>query len=110
MDLYIKVLYTLIILMKIDGKKVKSFGLLCLSITLLVSLTPAYSGPDSPENKTLIQPQGEQNMSTNATNIVLVHGGWADGSGWSKEIPTLIEEGHRVIAVPASYPFSIRRR
>ena len=38
-------------------------------------------------------------MSTNATNIVLVHGGWADGSGWSKEIPTLIEEGHRVIAV-----------
>ena len=40
MDLYIKVLYTLIILMKMDGKKIKSFGLLCLSITLLVSLTP----------------------------------------------------------------------
>ena len=48
MDLYIKVLYTLIILLKIDGKKVKSFGLLCLSITLLVSLTPlAYSGFDT---------------------------------------------------------------
>ena len=30
MDLYIKVLYTLIILMKMDGKKIKSFGLLCL--------------------------------------------------------------------------------
>ena len=85
--------------MKIDGKKVKSFGLLCLSITLLVSLTPAYSGSDSPENKTLIQPQGEQNMSTHATNIMLVHGGWADGSGWSKEIPILMDEGHRVIAV-----------
>ena len=38
-------------------------------------------------------------MSTNATNIILVHGGWADGSGWSKEIPILIEGGHRVIAV-----------
>ncbi len=100
MDLYIKVLYTLIILMKIDVKKVKSFGLLCLSITLLVSLTPfAYSSFDTPGNKTLIQPQGEQNMSTNATNIILVHGGWADGSGWSKEIPILIEGGHRVIAV-----------
>ena len=100
MDLYIKVLYTLIILMKIDGKKAKSFGLLCLSITLLVSLTPlAYSSFDTPENKTLIQPQVEQYMSTNATNIILVHGAWADGSGWSKEIPILIEGGHRVIAV-----------
>ena len=38
-------------------------------------------------------------MSTNATNIVLVHGGWADGSGWSKEIPILENAGHRVIAV-----------
>ena len=100
MDLYIKVLYTLIILMKIESKKVKSFGLLSLSIILLVSLTPsAYSSFDSPENKTLIQPHGEQNMSTNAINIVLVHGAWADGSGWSKEIPILINGGHRVIAV-----------
>ena len=56
--------------MKIDGKNVKSFGLLCLSITLLVSLTPsAYSGPDSQENKTLIQPQGEQNMSSQMLQI-----------------------------------------
>jgi pimeloyl-ACP methyl ester carboxylesterase len=38
-------------------------------------------------------------MSTNATNIILVHGAWADGSGWSKEIPMLMEGGHRVIAV-----------
>ena len=54
--------------MKIESKKVKSFGLLCLSITLLVSMTPsAYSGFDTPENKTLIQSQVKQNMSTNAT-------------------------------------------
>jgi pimeloyl-ACP methyl ester carboxylesterase len=86
--------------MKIKGKKVKFFGLLCLSITLLVSLTPStYSGFASSEIKTLMQPQGTQNMSTNATNIVLVHGGWADGSGWSKQIPILRDAGHRVIAV-----------
>ena len=88
--------------MKIGGKKVKFFGLLCLSITLLVSLTPSYSGFASPENKTLIQPQGTQNMSTNTTNattnIVLVHGGWADGSGWSKQIPVLRDAGYKVIA------------
>jgi pimeloyl-ACP methyl ester carboxylesterase len=36
---------------------------------------------------------------TNFTNIVLVHGGWADGSGWSKQIPILREAGHKVIAV-----------
>jgi pimeloyl-ACP methyl ester carboxylesterase len=99
-DLYIKVLPTLVIQMKIKGKKVKFLGLLCLSITLLVSMTPStYSGFASTQNKTLIQPQGIQNMSTNATNIVLVHGAWADGSGWSKQIPILRDAGHKVIAV-----------
>ena len=38
-------------------------------------------------------------MATNATNIVLVHGVWADGSSWSKVIPILENAGHRVIAV-----------
>jgi pimeloyl-ACP methyl ester carboxylesterase len=39
-------------------------------------------------------------MSTaNRTNIVLVHGLWADGSSWSKVIPILKNTGHRVIAV-----------
>ena len=39
-----------------------------------------------------MQPQGEQSMTTANTtnmNIVLVHGGWADGSSWSKVIPIL---------------------
>jgi pimeloyl-ACP methyl ester carboxylesterase len=53
----------------------------------------------SPENKTLMQSQGVQGMATNATNIVLVHGFWADGSSWSKEIPILKNAGHQVIAV-----------
>ena len=42
-------------------------------------------GSATPENKTLMQPQGTQVMSnttSNAINVVLVHGGWADGSGW----------------------------
>jgi pimeloyl-ACP methyl ester carboxylesterase len=38
-------------------------------------------------------------MTTNATNIVLVHGLWADGSSWSKVIPILKNAGHRIIAV-----------
>jgi pimeloyl-ACP methyl ester carboxylesterase len=33
------------------------------------------------------------------TNIVLVHGAWADGSSWSKVIPILKNAGHKVIAV-----------
>jgi pimeloyl-ACP methyl ester carboxylesterase len=39
--------------------------------------------------------------TTNATNatIILVHGGWADGSSWGKVITTLKNAGHRVIAV-----------
>jgi pimeloyl-ACP methyl ester carboxylesterase len=37
--------------------------------------------------------------TTNATNIVLVHGAWADGFSWSKVIPILENAGHKVFAV-----------
>jgi pimeloyl-ACP methyl ester carboxylesterase len=74
--------------------------LLCLSIAITIGLTfTTYSG-FATENKTLMQPGVIQNMSTtNTTNIVLVHGGWADGSGWNKQIPILRDAGHKVIAV-----------
>jgi pimeloyl-ACP methyl ester carboxylesterase len=64
-------------------------------------VSPTYSGSATavPDNKTLMQPQGKKDMATNATNIVLVHGLWADGSSWSKVIPILKNAGHRVIAV-----------
>jgi pimeloyl-ACP methyl ester carboxylesterase len=82
-------------------KNIKFSGLLSLSIILLVGfMSPTYSGSASAENKTLMQLQGTQAMSTaNSTNIVLVHGLWADGSSWSKVIPILKNAGHRVIAV-----------
>jgi pimeloyl-ACP methyl ester carboxylesterase len=98
--------------------------LLFLTIALIASftLTP-YSGFASLENNnnTLMEPEASEGMATatNATNtttattttttsanattatpnIVLVHGLWADGSSWSKVIPTLQNAGHRVIAV-----------
>jgi pimeloyl-ACP methyl ester carboxylesterase len=83
-------------------KNIKFFGLLCLSIILLLGfVSPTFSGSATAaaENKTLMQPQGVQHMATNATNIVLVHGLWADGSSWSKVIPILQNAGHKVIAV-----------
>ena len=83
--------------------KQKVLILLCLSIAITTGLaSTTYSGFATSENKTLMQPQGTQDMSittSNTTNIVLVHGGWADGSGWSKQIPTLEKAGHKVIAV-----------
>lgn len=33
------------------------------------------------------------------TNVVLVHGAWADGSNWSKVIPLLQDAGFTVTAV-----------
>jgi pimeloyl-ACP methyl ester carboxylesterase len=36
---------------------------------------------------------------TKASNVILVHGAWADGSSWSKVIPILIRRDLRVIAV-----------
>ena len=81
-------------------QNIKFLGLLCLSITLLLGFSsPTYSGFASPENKTLMQPQEVQGLATNATNIVLVHGIWADGSSWNKVIPILKNAGHKIIAV-----------
>jgi pimeloyl-ACP methyl ester carboxylesterase len=34
-----------------------------------------------------------------ASNVILVHGAWADGSSWSKVIPVLLARGLRVTAV-----------
>jgi pimeloyl-ACP methyl ester carboxylesterase len=82
----------------IEDKKVLLF--LSLTFALIINLGYFNSGFASTDNNTLMQPQETQNMSdttTNATNIVLVHGGWADGSGWSKEIPILENAGHKVI-------------
>jgi pimeloyl-ACP methyl ester carboxylesterase len=80
--------------------KQKVLILLCLSIAITTSFASTTDfGLATPENNTLMQPQGIQNMSTNATNIVLVHGAWADASGWNKQIPVLRDAGHKVIAV-----------
>jgi len=78
----------------------KALILLCLSIAVAGALaSTTYVSFATPDNNTLMQPMGTQNMTTNATNIVLVHGGWADGSGWYKQIPILEQAGHKVIAV-----------
>src|SRR5215813_3754769 len=41
----------------------------------------------------------QQQPSRGVTNIVLVHGAWADGSSWSKVIPRLEAKGLHVDAV-----------
>jgi pimeloyl-ACP methyl ester carboxylesterase len=86
---------------KIRSKQ-RALILLCLGIAIVVTLASiSYVSFATPENNTLMQPMETQSMSntTNATNIVLVHGGWADGSGWYKQIPILEKAGHKVIAV-----------
>jgi pimeloyl-ACP methyl ester carboxylesterase len=86
-------------IMRINSNELMALCLLCLSIILLVGIPSTYSGSANAQNNTLMQPDGIQGMSTNQTNIVLVHGGWADGSGWNKQIPILRNAGYNVIAV-----------
>lgn len=40
-----------------------------------------------------------EQATTNKPRIVLVHGAWADGTGWQHVIPLLEEDGYPVIAV-----------
>jgi hypothetical protein len=39
-------------------------------------------------------------MSDNISNVVLVHGAWADGSSWGTVINSLMAEGLKVVAAP----------
>jgi pimeloyl-ACP methyl ester carboxylesterase len=83
------------------SNKARVTVLLCLGLAIIACLasTMYFGVANSQQNKTLIQPQRVQDMATNVTNIVLVHGLWADGSSWSKVIPILQNAGHKVIAV-----------
>jgi pimeloyl-ACP methyl ester carboxylesterase len=92
-------MYSITQVLKI-GSKLKVLILLCLSIAVVAPLASTTNLRfATTENKTLMQPMGTQSMTTNTTNIVLVHGGWADGSGWYKQIPVLEKGGHKIIAV-----------
>ena len=92
--------YLMPLKMKKYSQKAKILGLLFLTLSLIVTISlSAHSGLANAQNKTSMQPTGTKAMATNATNIVLVHGAWADGSGWSKVIPILTAAGHKVIAV-----------
>ena len=80
--------------------KPKVIGLICLTLTLITtSALVTHSGFANAQNKTLNQTSGINGKAANTMNIILVHGLWADGSSWSKVIPILQKEGHRVIAV-----------
>ena len=75
--------------------------LLCLSFAITLSVVITTNHGWALENNTLMQQQGIQSMTANTTNtnIILVHGGWADGSSWGRVITTLKDSGHKVIAV-----------
>lgn len=77
-----------------------SLGVCAIIIPSLAWSTHPGLANAQQENKTLIQLQGTQNMSNtaNTTNIVLVHGAWADAGSWDKVIPLLQKAGHKVIA------------
>src|SRR5437899_3297797 len=93
-------LYIISLKMKKYSQKAKILGLLFLTLSLIVTLSlTRQSGLANAQNKTLVQPTGVKSVATNVTNIVLVHGAWADGSSWSKVIPILQNAGDKVIAV-----------
>ena len=81
------------------SQKMGLLFLISTTISIAIFALTTHSGLASAQNKTLMQPTGIKSMATNSTNIILVHGGWGDGSSWTQEIPILEKAGHRVIAV-----------
>jgi pimeloyl-ACP methyl ester carboxylesterase len=63
--------------------------------TLVVALTLLVAATSTDATQ-------QTNQNRGVSNIVLVHGAWADGSSWSKVIPLLAARGLRVVAVQLS--------
>jgi pimeloyl-ACP methyl ester carboxylesterase len=60
----------------------------------------AQQPTSSPAPRAALAGASRDKLGTSATNttIVLVHGAWADGTGWQDIIPLLQKEGYKVIA------------
>src|SRR5262245_20499516 len=67
-------------------KLFKGMSIAAVAVALLVAATPTGATE-------------QWKRSRGVTNIVLVHGAWADGSSWSKVIPLLAAKGLHVDAV-----------
>lgn len=74
----------------------------CLILAVIAAIaTTTNSIKASILDKISMEPNriGMNVTAKSSTNIILVHGIWVDGSVWSKVIPTLLEAGHKVVAV-----------
>src|SRR5262245_43370931 len=86
--------------MKVNNINTKFLVLLVITTALFTSLSSSTKpGLASTENNTLMQPQGMNGMAANSSNVILVHGAWADGSSWGKVITILKNAGLNVVAV-----------
>lgn len=81
--------------------KLNQYLVLATAIGVVILLGSCFTmNSKSMQQASAVQNSGQtQTSAKGANNIILVHGGWADGSSWSKEIPILEAAGHRVIAV-----------
>jgi pimeloyl-ACP methyl ester carboxylesterase len=75
------------------SRRAKLAGGLLTAAAAAVSLGVGISGASSTHSHASIHA-----THTVKPTIVLVHGGWADSSGWNKEITRLQERGYSVIA------------
>jgi pimeloyl-ACP methyl ester carboxylesterase len=71
------------------------------AMVILTVVLTTHSGLGGAQNKTSSELAATKGTIANVSkvNIVLVHGLLADASSWSKEIPILLNAGHKVIAV-----------
>lgn len=78
----------------------RSRALAAMLVTLLVAATMlATAGSGASATGRTLSTAGQHGSSTGAKpTIVMVHGAWADASGWQREVAELTKEGYPVIA------------
>lgn len=85
-------------------RKQLPIGMLALATTTITIATACAQQPTAPRGQTssAMSVAAGNTAVTKSTTIILVHGAWADATGWQEIIPILQGDGYKVRAVQNS--------
>ncbi|MGW1976967.1 alpha/beta fold hydrolase [Streptomyces sp. NPDC001889] len=72
----------------------------CLTLALAATAAGTAAAPAAASASVSVSPSGEERAGGPKPTVVLVHGAFADASGWSEVVERLRHHGYRVVAPP----------
>jgi pimeloyl-ACP methyl ester carboxylesterase len=86
---------------KIDHRRRRLFTTAAMTVASAQLGATAFADAHSPRLKNVLQHMADKSeLAETGVSVVLVHGAWADGSGWDRVIMPLQSKGIKTMAAP----------